>query len=168
MFPSLRAAPWRLQRNRRFDLMQWCFPTAWPNASPQDNCHSLSLKCRYKTLCLSQLHFSLTSCAWVLNTENPQSCLWIITCVPTAGESQAPSTTSPCSGKSLTLPNKKLLLDLGRGTQPILEAVFNLNIHVTIVLVDTSSAILKQSPLGEKSITKMWSKTFSYATNKKW
>lgn len=73
MFPSLRAAPWRLQRNRRrLDLMQWCFPTAWPNASPQDNCHSLSLKCRYKVLCLSQLHFSLTSCAWVLNTENTE------------------------------------------------------------------------------------------------
>lgn len=24
---------------------------AWPNAPPQDNCHRLSLKCRYKALC---------------------------------------------------------------------------------------------------------------------
>lgn len=51
---------------------QRSFATARPNASPQDNCHSLSLKHRYKALCLSQLPCSLTSCAWVLNTENTE------------------------------------------------------------------------------------------------
>lgn len=165
MLPSLRAAPSRLQGNRkRFDLKQWCFPMAWPNAPPQDNCHRLSLKCRYKALCLSQLHCSLTSSAWVLNTE-----LWIITCVPAAGGSPAQNTTSSSSGKSHTSKqeatlapwrrNKTGFWGLWHWSQDWCHKFFWT--HACL-----NPAILKQSPLGEKSITKMWSKTFSYATNK--
>jgi len=62
--------------------------------------------------------------------------------VSTDGESQAPSTTPPYSGKSHTLSNWKLLSGLGRGTQPIFEVVFNLKGHVIIVLVDMCLLVL--------------------------
>lgn len=133
MFSSLRAPPWRLQGNRRLDLKQWCFPTAWPNDSPQDYCHSLSLKCRYKALCLSQLHCSVTSCACILDTE-------LLVNNNLSSNSWRKSSTKyfiPQLRKISPHPNKKLLLDLGRGTKPIFEVVFNLKICVTIVLVDT-------------------------------
>lgn len=100
-------------------------------------------------------------CLWPEHTKRIQSCftntcnmnLAYLVCsashlspceytfVSTDGESQAPSTTSPCSGKSHTLSNRKLLLDLPRGTQPIFD-VFNLKICVFIAVVDMCLLVL--------------------------
>lgn len=62
------------------------------------------------------------------------------TSVSTDGECQV--LHLPGSGKSHTLSNKKLLLDLGKGTQLIFEVVFNLKIHVIAGVADTCLLVL--------------------------
>lgn len=140
-FPFLRAAPWRLQRNTMsLDLKQWCFPTTCPNASPsEDNWSSLSLKSRYKALCLPQLHFSLitqedkaalqTSVTWTL-----LACFALQATYPPLrihfcfNRWRKPTTKYYSSLQWKISHTCKQEATLGRGTQPILEVVFSLKI----------------------------------------